>query len=157
MDSAAISEVAETASQADFSADFRVRRRDGQLGKAAVAHGGDGRVPQVGQGGVSAGAGNRAPAYFELLWDALNGLPEGVVVLPGQGFQAAVDALRGLGGFLGPGRFPGFVLPLLIFLGNGLKPGLHDKVTWKEYLENVMKKRGHEWLPLYRACRELNG
>ena len=33
----------------------------------------------------------------------------------------------------------------------------HDKVTWKEYLENVMKKRGHEWLPLYRACRELNG
>ena len=32
-----------------------------------------------------------------------------------------------------------------------------DKVTWKEYLENVMKKRGHAWLPLYRACRELNG
>ena len=32
-----------------------------------------------------------------------------------------------------------------------------DKISWKEYLENVMKKRGHEWLPLYRACRELNG
>ena len=32
----------------------------------------------------------------------------------------------------------------------------NDKVTWKEYLENVMKKRGHEWLPLYHACRELN-
>ena len=32
-----------------------------------------------------------------------------------------------------------------------------DKVSWKEYLENVMKKRGSEWLPLYRACRELNG
>ena len=32
-----------------------------------------------------------------------------------------------------------------------------DKVTWKEYLENVMKKRGYAWLPLYRACRELNG
>ena len=32
-----------------------------------------------------------------------------------------------------------------------------DKVSWKEYLENVMKKRGGEWLPLYRACRELNG
>ena len=32
-----------------------------------------------------------------------------------------------------------------------------DKVGWKEYLENVMKKRGSEWLPLYRACRELNG
>ena len=32
-----------------------------------------------------------------------------------------------------------------------------DKISWKEYLENVMKKRGSEWLPLYRACRELNG
>jgi len=31
-----------------------------------------------------------------------------------------------------------------------------DKITWKEYLENVMKKRGGAWLPLYRACRELN-
>ena len=32
-----------------------------------------------------------------------------------------------------------------------------DKLAWKEYLENVMKKRGSAWLPLYRACRELNG
>ena len=32
-----------------------------------------------------------------------------------------------------------------------------DKVCWKEYLENVMKKRGSDWLSLYRACRELNG
>ncbi len=31
-----------------------------------------------------------------------------------------------------------------------------DKISWKEYLENVMKKRGSAWLPLYRACRELN-
>jgi len=31
-----------------------------------------------------------------------------------------------------------------------------DKLCWKEYLENVMKKRGREWLPLYKACRELN-
>ncbi len=31
-----------------------------------------------------------------------------------------------------------------------------DALSWKEYLENVMKKRGHVWLPLYRACRELN-
>ncbi len=31
-----------------------------------------------------------------------------------------------------------------------------DKLCWKEYLENVMKKRGSQWLPLYRACRELN-
>ncbi len=32
-----------------------------------------------------------------------------------------------------------------------------DKISWKEYLENVMKKRGSAWLPLYRACRELDG
>ena len=31
-----------------------------------------------------------------------------------------------------------------------------DRVSWKEYLENVMKKRGSAWLPLYRACRDLN-
>ena len=31
-----------------------------------------------------------------------------------------------------------------------------DAISWTEYLENVMKKRGSEWLPLYRACRELN-
>ena len=30
-----------------------------------------------------------------------------------------------------------------------------DRLAWKEYLENVMKKRGSGWLPLYRACREL--
>lgn len=32
-----------------------------------------------------------------------------------------------------------------------------DGVAWKEYLENVMKKRGSAWLPLYRACKELEG
>ena len=32
-----------------------------------------------------------------------------------------------------------------------------DKIAWKEYLENVMKKRGAEWRSLYNACRELNG
>ena len=31
-----------------------------------------------------------------------------------------------------------------------------DKMVWKEYLENVMKKRGAEWRSLYNACRELN-
>ncbi len=30
-----------------------------------------------------------------------------------------------------------------------------DKLSWSEYLENVMKKRGSAWLPLYHACREL--
>ena len=31
-----------------------------------------------------------------------------------------------------------------------------DQISWKEYLENVMKKRGMNWLPLYQACRDLN-
>lgn len=31
-----------------------------------------------------------------------------------------------------------------------------DSICWKEYMENVMKKRGSAWLPLYRACKELN-
>ncbi|WP_409347308.1 AAA family ATPase [Paenibacillus sp. MBLB4367] len=31
-----------------------------------------------------------------------------------------------------------------------------DRTVWKEYLENVMKKRGSEWRSLYNACREMN-
>jgi len=31
-----------------------------------------------------------------------------------------------------------------------------DKLVWKEYLENVMKKRGSEWRGLYNLCSELN-
>ena len=31
-----------------------------------------------------------------------------------------------------------------------------DKLVWKEYLENVMKKRGSEWRGLYNSCNELN-
>ena len=31
-----------------------------------------------------------------------------------------------------------------------------EEKAWKEYLENVMKKRGSRWLGLYEACRELN-
>jgi len=31
-----------------------------------------------------------------------------------------------------------------------------DSLCWKEYLENVMKKRGSEWADLYKACKELN-
>ena len=30
-----------------------------------------------------------------------------------------------------------------------------DVTVWKEYLENVMKKRGSKWSGLYNACREL--
>ncbi len=31
-----------------------------------------------------------------------------------------------------------------------------DKITWKEYLENVMKKRGATWRGLYNSCTEMN-
>lgn len=31
-----------------------------------------------------------------------------------------------------------------------------DSVCWKEYLENIMKKRGRNWLGLYKECKELN-
>ncbi|MFX3632771.1 MAG: AAA family ATPase [Candidatus Pristimantibacillus sp.] len=31
-----------------------------------------------------------------------------------------------------------------------------DRMIWIDYLENVMKKRGSEWRPLYNACREMN-
>lgn len=31
-----------------------------------------------------------------------------------------------------------------------------DRLVWKEYLDNIMKKRGSEWRELYNACREMN-
>ena len=61
-----------------------------------------------------------------------------------------------LAGSFGDGRISDADLAAAL-QGAVVKDEEHDKVTWKEYLENVMKKRGHEWLPLYRACRELNG
>ena len=32
-----------------------------------------------------------------------------------------------------------------------------DKIVWKEYLENVMKKRGASWRGLYNTCSDING
>lgn len=40
--------------------------------------------------------------------------------------------------------------------GAVIKDEEKDRVSWTEYLENVMKKRGSAWRPLYQACRELN-
>ena len=39
--------------------------------------------------------------------------------------------------------------------GAVIKDEEKDQVAWKEYLENVMKKRGSEWLGLYKACKDL--
>lgn len=39
--------------------------------------------------------------------------------------------------------------------GAVIKDEEKDKVAWSEYLENIMKKRGLSWQPLYKACKEL--
>ncbi|MGN7357183.1 ATP-binding protein [Paenibacillus sp. SAF-054] len=31
-----------------------------------------------------------------------------------------------------------------------------DRLVWREYLDNVMKKRGTHWRGLYTACKEMN-
>ena len=41
--------------------------------------------------------------------------------------------------------------------GAVVKDADRDGLAWKEYLENIMRKRGGKWAELYRACRELNG
>ncbi len=40
-------------------------------------------------------------------------------------------------------------------LGAIVKDEKNDTLVWKEYLENVMKKRGSEWRDLYNSCMEL--
>lgn len=39
--------------------------------------------------------------------------------------------------------------------GAVIKDEEKDTLAWKEYLENVMKKRGSKWSRLYAACRDL--
>ena len=50
----------------------------------------------------------------------------------------------------------GYPVKRMAFLANTVKDEDKDNICWKEYIENVMKKRGSAWLPLYRACKELN-
>ncbi len=40
-------------------------------------------------------------------------------------------------------------------MGAIVKDEANDKIAWKEYLENVMKKRGSSWQMLYKSCKEL--
>lgn len=37
-----------------------------------------------------------------------------------------------------------------------VKEDSKDKKIWEEYLENIMKKRGSSWLPIYKECSKLN-
>ncbi|MFF2888343.1 AAA family ATPase [Paenibacillus sp. NPDC057967] len=38
-----------------------------------------------------------------------------------------------------------------------VKVDAKDQQVWKEYLDNIMKKRGSSWRSLYSACTEMNG
>ena len=40
--------------------------------------------------------------------------------------------------------------------GAVIKDDSKDALAWKEYLENIMKKRGARWSGLYQACKGLN-
>jgi MoxR-like ATPase len=40
-------------------------------------------------------------------------------------------------------------------MGAVVKDDLKDADVFIEYLENVLKKRGGEWTPIYKACKEL--
>lgn len=41
--------------------------------------------------------------------------------------------------------------------GAVIKDEAKDQIVWREYLDNVMKKRGSGWRNLYKACKEHNG
>ncbi|MDR2485280.1 MAG: AAA family ATPase [Treponema sp.] len=41
--------------------------------------------------------------------------------------------------------------------GAVIKDEEKDAAAWNEYLENIMKKRGLAWQPLYKACRDFLG
>jgi hypothetical protein len=38
-----------------------------------------------------------------------------------------------------------------------VKEDAKDVAVWTEYLENVMKKRGKDWEPFYKACKSMLG
>lgn len=81
-------------------------------------------------------------------------------VKPPSGVLSTAEAISLLGGSMSlAGHFGnGTVTP------RDVATGLHaaivrdddkDLTTWKEYLDNVMKKRGDDWKELHAACREL--
>lgn len=40
--------------------------------------------------------------------------------------------------------------------GSVVKDEEKDRATWQEYLTNILKKRGADWRPLFKACSEHN-
>ncbi|MCI7813296.1 MAG: AAA family ATPase [Lachnospiraceae bacterium] len=61
-----------------------------------------------------------------------------------------------LAGSFGDGKITDYELAAAL-QGAIVKDEEKDGIVWKEYLENIMKKRGAKWLGLYQECRELNG
>lgn len=60
-----------------------------------------------------------------------------------------------LAGSFGNGEITDYDLAAAL-QGAVVKDEEKDGLAWKEYLENVMKKRGSRWLGLYKECKELN-
>ena len=70
----------------------------------------------------------------------------------------AISLLAGsmaLAGSFGNGEITDYDLASAL-QGAVVKDEDKDGLAWKEYLENVMKKRGSRWLGLYKECKELN-
>lgn len=70
----------------------------------------------------------------------------------------AISLLAGsmaLAGSFGNGAVTDYDLAAAL-QGAVVKDEEKDGMAWKEYLENIMKKRGSQWLGLYRECKELN-
>lgn len=60
-----------------------------------------------------------------------------------------------LAGSFGDGEITDYDLAAAL-QGAVVKDDDKDGLAWKEYLENIMKKRGSRWLGLYQECKELN-
>lgn len=56
----------------------------------------------------------------------------------------------------GNGKLTGYDVAAAL-QGAVVKDEEKDGIAWKEYLENVMKKRGERYRELYQECKELNG
>lgn len=56
----------------------------------------------------------------------------------------------------GSGKLTGYDVAAAL-QGAIVKDTEKDGIAWKEYLENVMKKRGERYRELYQECKELNG
>jgi MoxR-like ATPase len=70
----------------------------------------------------------------------------------------AISLLAGsmaLAGSFGSGEITDYDLAAGL-QGAVVKEDDKDGRVWEEYLENIMKKRGSQWLSLYKECKELN-